>query len=293
VSAKYIRVLAQLVHPPAHDVTVFAMFKVYLDEAGIEKGSEIVTVAGVAMTLLRLSLFSAKWSEIIKAAGITEFKAKNFFYCDRRGRRGGEFGKWSEDKAQDFLGALLRLIKAANPVRVGTSMVVADFNVLSERARRYLTGAKYNPWKDKLTTPGAPNTPFHVPMQYTVLQAAKERPKRELAHFVCDRHDHYAGYVVQRFNEIAARHPKAGLGDIVHSESHKVAALQAADLLCYLLTKQARHRLQTGTMEPIPLLEEIAGGKFRFDYLDRPVLENELLSSLTPIKRVAQDDARI
>jgi hypothetical protein len=154
----YISVLAELVHPPARGETVFVAYKINLDETGIEQGAPIVVVAGFGATTLRLGMFQTSWMKAIHRVGLSEFKSKQFFDRWKAHRWDGSYAGWTDKKASDFLSRLLTLIRKLDAFTVGTAMVVDDFLSLEDHARRYLTGAKYNPWKDKLKDSGAPKT---------------------------------------------------------------------------------------------------------------------------------------
>lgn len=63
------------------------------------------------------------------------------------------------------------------------------------------------------------------------------------------------------------------MGDLVHADSQKVAALQAADLICTVVQQQAWLRLTRGRTEPTDLMAWLTGPQFRFDYFDKSILK--------------------
>lgn len=247
------------------------MFEIYLDESGHTDPS-ICVVAGYAASSEVWDGFNLQWQELLGKYQINEFHAQPFFSRDPQGRMVREYKGWSEAKMCSFLSELINAINSAQPVLIGTALVVADFFALSPEKRLYLTGGQYSVRTGKVRG-GAVQTPFHVAMQNTTIQAAKFTPVGESAHFVCDEQKQYCPYVIQRFKVVKERHPELALHGIVHASSKKMMPLQAADLAAYLGFQFAKERLKTDSLEPSSPFVELLGGQNRFDYLDIRILE--------------------
>ena len=159
-------------------------FTVYLDESGITD-PQICVVAGFAATSLCWSMFTEEWRGALSEYGVGEFHAQVFFGRNPKCHMVGEYKRWSQDKAGNFLKQLIGVLTTSNPTLAGTAINVVDFLALSAEQRRFLTGGSYHVRSGKLRG-GATKTPFHVAMQNTTIQAAKFTPTSELADFVCD-----------------------------------------------------------------------------------------------------------
>ncbi|HXE91261.1 MAG TPA: DUF3800 domain-containing protein [Terriglobales bacterium] len=264
------RVLAQLVHPAAGPDTLFVVLKVYLDESGINRDAFVCVVAGYAANTARWKKFEKDWASILKRYRVAEFHAKDFFRRDEDGNPLHEhYRHLGRDGANAFLNDLINAINKAKPKMIGKAVLVEDFFSFSLGERRYLTGAQYDPTAKKFLSSGAPETHFHVPMQAVVINAALGAKRlKEKAHFVCDRQDEYAPLVVERFAEIAKRNPDLPLGDLVHSDSRDVCALQAADLACWGASVYAKKRFKKNETETDYMVRRLLEREADFELMD-------------------------
>ena len=246
--AKWIEELPRLVHPNPSATTLFGMIKVYLDESGIHQGAAICTVAGYAASWENWKQFVPRWNKALKAFGLEEsgFHAKRFF-----ARAGKEYRGWKEVDTTECFNHLMNAINAARVVPVGSCLIVELFNRLNADERRYLTGAKFDVVRKKWLTSGAPNTPYHVPIQQAVIDAAKMTPVGSKVHFVHDQQTQYAPLVLERFAELKQiLSVRDKLGDMVFSSRQEAVPLQAADLVAFVATKYGEAKILDRSAPP-------------------------------------------
>jgi hypothetical protein len=268
-----ISLLGQIVHPQPSEKSTFTMFKTYLDESGIEGSAKICVVAGYSNTSGKWKLFEKLWSKRIGKAHIPEFKAHDFWARDDAKHRVGHYRNWTDAESNAFINDLINIINVHTPKMVGSAIVVPDFFSFSFDERRHLTGGMFDRVTHKWLTTGAPMTPFHVPMQNTVIQSAKlAKAEHETAYFVCDEQDQYYPLVHERFLQIKQRHPQLPFGTMVPESSIKICALQAADLVCYAAKIFYERKLKYGRDKLDYIFSRLLATYSGFIYFDRDKL---------------------
>jgi hypothetical protein len=243
----------RIVHPEASEDTIFAMIKVYLDESGIHDDAAICTVAGYAASWKKWKRFIKAWQRVLKQFGLLEvgFHAQQFF-----ARAGKEYRGWTPADTTDCFDRLIATINVIKACPVGSCLIVDVFRRLNVDERRYLTGARYDMSRSKWLTSGAPETPYHLPIQQVVVDAAHLASPSKKAHFVHDQQKQYGPLVLERFSELRnILAIKECLGDIVFSPRLEAVPLQAADLIAFVATKYAEARLATGNPRIAPSYE--------------------------------------
>jgi hypothetical protein len=156
---------------------VAKVFRVYGDESGIHQGAIYCTVAGLIGTPGQWSRFEAKW----RAA------PKEFFNPKARLSHENPYRKWTQQKDDAFIEALLTTIDDHKVWTVGCSIKIADFMALSYGERCWLSGGEVDEERKRWKHHGAPNVPYHVGVAGLVADAHTIR-KDEVTrlHFVLE-----------------------------------------------------------------------------------------------------------
>lgn len=170
-------VLAQLGHPRDGHRRILVMIEVYVDESGIHDGARALVVAGYWGSPAAWKRFEGGWMAALRRHGVHlhEFHARNLF--PRRGRFADP--GLDCDVLED---ELLKAIESAKIHPFAQVLDVDEFWHLSERERRYLTGAIPN--GPNVEDAGRPKRPYWVPF-YGVLDliCGTHVPVGSKAHF--------------------------------------------------------------------------------------------------------------
>ena len=253
-----IRDLTGLIHPESSRERMSALLVAHLDESGIHAGSRICAIAGFVGAQEEWGVFERRWRREIEQAGVRQFHMAEFE------SRQGEFVGWSEGRREQFLERLMELIRARDLEGVGSGLVMADYDRLSDDEKAWMTH-------------GNPEQPYFLCFQHCVVEAvsrANALPSAERVAFVFDRQDDFQAEATRLYNRMKDQVDwpnRFRLADFVSFASKReTVALQAADLLAYETYKHLENRLyspERGTRWPMRQLEQRVRDMRYFDAL--------------------------
>ena len=225
------RQIAKLLHSVSSRHRMLAMLTAYMDESGIHEGSNICAIAGFMGTEEEWSILERRWKTVIRNAGISAFHMAEFE------SRHGEFQGWSELRRKSLLRELVETIKARDLHGVGSALVVADYNLLSEGDRKYITHNN-------------PDRPYFLCFQHCIVESAHHAdnlPPEEKVGFVFDRQHDFAAEAKRLYNDMKDQiewENRHRLADALAFASKRgTVQLQAADLAAYECYKHLDNKL--------------------------------------------------
>jgi hypothetical protein len=263
---EFISELADLVHPNDGTREVFAMFKAYLDESGIHEQAHTCVVAGYTGNVAAWKKFDRAWARLLRNHNVPEFHAQRFWSYQKggAGKRASPYSDWPEQKAFKFKDEAFSIIQESRIAPVASAVLLEDWNSLTEKQRRFLTGGDYNSQSDKFASPGAPRKGFYLALLGCIWSAVGHSRNGERVHFVLDENKQLAGYALSLFNKLkhsAALRVRQRLGAIVFSTSEEASPIQAADILAYhLMQDSPQMRKQNTARVPSEILDELLTG---------------------------------
>lgn len=233
------------------------MLEAYFDESGIHAQAKVCVVAGFYGRQLAWRRFERQWNAVLSKypeLRDTGFHAKVFFARHDR-KLVGPYKDWSDDKAQQFLNHLLKCINDNWIFPIGCGIVVDDFLSLPLKIRQWLTGAKFRPSGEYVSS-GCPQKSYYLPFQTCVMGASRLSNSSQLdkVHFFVGLDRTFSGYATELQNNLLndSRIPeslRSRLGTIAYPSSKDTPGIQAADLLAY---RMYRHSLDLLKDRDIP-----------------------------------------
>jgi hypothetical protein len=209
------------------------MIDAYLDESGIHDKAKVCVIAGYFGSLGPMKKLEREWKATLKhhSFPMKDFHAKSMI---------------KTKKHFPILRDLVRVIaeqKRVYPVSFG--LVVDDFESLSLKERKFLTGAIIHPKTKRFMTSGCPSKPYFIPFQQIIKIVTDHTPTGDQAHFFFGLDREFAEYALQLFRQIdagtAAKRPtystwksRKRLGSSSFPLAAETPQLQAADLLTHL-----------------------------------------------------------
>jgi hypothetical protein len=218
----------ELVHPRDGHERILAMMA-YLDESGIHRDAEACVAAGYFAKKGPWRQFERAWTDALAEAGVPleEFHAKDLV------SKTGFFHKWSEEKQDTLLSDLADAIAASEIHPVCCGIFVSDFANLSEKERKFFTGATWN--TKKFLNSGCPSKPYFVVFTECLKAVAAHIRGGQKAHFFCGLDRPVSEYAREVFALYKSRpSSKHKLGTIAFPSASETPHLQAADLFSYL-----------------------------------------------------------
>jgi hypothetical protein len=230
--------------------TLFTVLRSYLDESGLGKNVQEVLccIAGFQCRNSLCIPFQDQWGKTLAEYGIDEFKSKQFWTVAQDGALTGKYSGWSFGKANLFISDLVRLIRGHRCHLLAAVVNLRDFFSYDEDSRRYLTGASFHIKKQRFTSSGKPNSAYFTALTAVIGKGVERASKdRQLCHFIFDEQNEYESLAKSRVSEMRghfAGSPLAlFLGDVGYSPSHRVLALQAADLAAHVCKEYYRRKM--------------------------------------------------
>jgi hypothetical protein len=244
-----------LLHPPGSQYKMLTVLRAYMDESGIHAGSSICAIAGVVGSESEWEILERRWRRIIEDEGIAVFHMAEFESRQR------EFASWSNTRRHLFMEKLIEAIKARDVHCVGSALVRADYDGLSQDEKTWMTH-------------GNPQYPYFLCFQHCIIESchvADRLPAEEKVAFVFDRQQDFAAEATRLYNDLKDQqnwpnHER--LADIVaFASKRETIPLQVADLIAYESYKHLDNRL-FHRQYPIRWPARQLGHKFTGKYFD-------------------------
>ena len=232
------------------------------DESGIHGSAKVCIVAGYIGSVKQWCWFETDWEAILRRFDVRDFHSKEFFAFDPEGRRAGHYrrlsdpsvkcryGDWTDEKCDEFVGALLDVIERRNVLPLGAMIQTADFWALRYGERRFLTGGNLD--GNRWLSSGAPTKPYFLLFQHCLVEAGQRTKSGKRTLFIFDQQKQYESRALETFNEsyaglIVARNPIVRrLVGLVFHERSDAPGLQAADLYVHCWHRYATQEDQLG-----------------------------------------------
>jgi hypothetical protein len=240
-----------------------------------------------------------QWGLVLEKYGVDEFKSKAFWTVAQDGGLVGAYKGWSFERANIFISDLVRVIQRHKCHIFGAVVNLTDFFSFDEESRRFLTGATFHIQRQRFVSSGKPNSAYFMALTAVIAKAVERAATdRELCHFIFDEQEEYASLAKTRVAELREHLGRSGLadslGDVGYSPSHRVRALQAADLVAHVCKYFYRQKIigqqpwesmnHRGLLTPweifAHLLTDTNHSLFK---LDRPVMEAILSGEIMPL----------
>jgi hypothetical protein len=228
---------------------------VYGDESGLDSTTPYSLVAGWIGSPAKWCRFRNEWRKVVDTYEDVpkdkttkgEFHAIHFFARHEAQRAPKKRGRnpyrdWEEQRAQDYLDALLKVIARNDMVKpVGAALDNRLFYAYTWGERNYLTGALWDEDTKKFVTQGAPSRTYHVPFLELVRETLRMATAPDSkVHFVMDEQKVIAEGLAQSWayarrgkNLAVSEYLRAKMGDLTWAISNEQEGIQAADLLAY------------------------------------------------------------
>jgi hypothetical protein len=222
---------SSLLHSSGSQYKMLAVLRAYMDESGIHAGSSVCAIAGVVGSESEWEILERRWRRVIAEEGISVFHMAQFE------SRLGEFGGWSNTRRQLFMKKLIEAIKARDVHCVGSALVRAHYDALSEDDKNWMTH-------------GNPHYPYFLCFQHCIVEAchvADRLPAEEKVAFVFDRQQDFAAEATRLYNDLKDQEGwpnRERLADIVaFASKRETTPLQVADLIAYECYKHLDNKL--------------------------------------------------
>jgi hypothetical protein len=115
------------------------MLEAHFDESGHSCDTAFVTMAGLVAHEYSWLVLEAKWKEALKAHGLSQWHTTDYANSLK------EYSTWKgdEEKRRRAYGVFISLIEELDGVPLGATVSMADWNQLSDAAKRYLVDPYY------------------------------------------------------------------------------------------------------------------------------------------------------
>lgn len=262
-----VRLVGQLAwHFLAEREGLVAVVKVYMDEAGTDSASKVLTVAGYAARPSRWQAFTREWNAVLRPTGIKCYHATDAQACQ------GEFRQWKPEQVAELASALLPIIPRY-AAGLAVSIVMPDYRAaISQRP--------------ELETLFA--SPYAACFQWLVqslLSVAQERKAKSRFSFVHETNDMRRDAQEAFYWMKAEVDSRKNLVSLVFADKAEFVPLQAADILAFEVGKRLGN--QTGPERRALTTLNPGGGKIWIRFYDKRNMPHliSVLEKVTALKK--------
>jgi hypothetical protein len=228
----------------------------YLDESGIDQDTGVCVLAGFAGGYQQWRRLQPKWDEVVKVLPNLDFHAHTFFQREN-GKRIGPYKEWSDDRAAEFLDALIDAIQSVALHPIGAGVEYSAFNKRTLDERIFLTGGIKS--EKKWLTSGSPDRPYYLGFQHCITDAIEYAQHSHIkVNFFCDTQKQLAPYAHDLYARYKTRHPRrlAHCGELSYVSRVSIRVVQAADLLSYVAYRHGVNPTEETDYALLRLLEK-------------------------------------
>lgn len=208
------------------------MLRAYMDETGHSRDEmqKFNGMAGLLAPADRWDEFESRWNATLanKEFRIPYFHMREFEFVDGLGNRKGFYTGWSEEKRRRLFSKLVRHIKNAHALPVGSIVAMEDWRRLSDLQRQLLHG-----------------DPYFLAYQNVIAYSTGtaevlQMPADVQVELIFSDHAEFKNRALRLYDEIYS------VGLYIHRSAHPPefhdmkdrGALQAADLIAYEMYKE-------------------------------------------------------
>jgi len=227
------------------------------DESGINPESKVCIVAGFLGEVDQWESLERAWMATLRKYGLDCFHAIVIFARGKDRPLRSPYKEWGNERTDEFLTELIRIINDHEIKLVGSAVVKEDFYDLNQKERRLLTGATFNHKKRKIDTSGKPNHPYFAGLAFAIQHTTKVEPSGDVIEFMMDRQAQYSRWAVDWYHEWEETAPpdvRGRLGGLSFRDKCRFVGLQSADLVAHLWNRHFNSGLTGTRLEAMELL---------------------------------------
>ena len=260
-------------HEGKHLIVALRQF-VYVDESGTHDGSTRCLVAGYRGSPGQWKIFNKEWRAVLRRYGLPDFHSKVFF--NRKiipNPKKNPYLRWSDDKATDFLGELLMVIRHRRIHPVGCAVDIPAFEAYSYGERCVLVG--YRTEKSRRKGRARP-APYHLAFRLMIGDALEGTHPDTDVHFVVAETEEYTQRAYESYRltkEYGRTGRQTQLKSFASASAADVPSLQAADLFArqwYNTLVRGQARLNK---ENIQVMTQLTHRRRNMPVCDVPAIE--------------------
>lgn len=206
---------------------------VLADESGTHEGSIYCIVGGYRGSPGQWDIFKRNWQAVLRKYGVAEFHSNVFFNRKRiTDPDKNPYLKWSDQKADEYLNELLKVISGRRIYPVGCAVNVRDFENCSYGERCVLAGYEPTLSRRKSQRPA----PYHVAFRHMLADAITMTHPDTALHFTFALQREYKQRALEAYDllkELGKSGREDQLSGIGFETPTDWPGLQAADLLTH------------------------------------------------------------
>ncbi|HUG12479.1 MAG TPA: DUF3800 domain-containing protein [Opitutaceae bacterium] len=206
---------------------------IYADESGTHGTGPFCLVAGYRGSPGQWKEFRKEWAAILRKPDyrIKEFHSNVFFTRHSLPDERNPYRKWTDERANRFIGELIMVIRHRNIYPIGAAIELRDWNKTALEIRQLLAGYM----SDETMRKGKPKSaPYLVAFKVILEDAAFETDPDTQLHFLFARQQEYQKRADEAFHIWKERGPGGRQArEIAWDYPIHWPQLQAADLLAY------------------------------------------------------------
>jgi hypothetical protein len=219
-------------HEGKHLIVALKQF-VLADESGAHEDSIYCIVGGYRGSPGQWDIFNTGWRAVLQKYGVTEFHSNVFFNRKRiTSPEKNPYLKWTDQKADEYLGELLKVINGRRIYPVGCAVDVRDFENCSYGERCVLVGYEPTPSHRKSQRPA----PYHAAFRHMLADAIMMTQPDTALHFTFALQKEYKQRALEAYT-LLKKLGKSGREDQLRGIAFETPTdwpgLQAADLLMH------------------------------------------------------------
>ena len=219
-------------HEGKHLIMALKQF-VMADESGIHEGSIYCIVGGYRGSPGQWEIFNRAWQIVLQKYRVAEFHSNVFFNRKRiTNPDKNPYLKWSDQKADEYLGELLKVISGRRIYPVGCAVNVRDFENCSYGERCVLAGYEPILSRRKSQRPA----PYHAAFRHALGDAIMMTHPDTALHFMFALQQEYKQRALEAYGLLKELDTSGRAGQLRGIEFETPTdwpGLQAADLLTH------------------------------------------------------------
>jgi hypothetical protein len=267
-----------------------AVIYAYFDESGKMGDHPVVALAGICATETHLRAFDQDWNSLLTQYG---WKALHMKEVMKRSKFSHNVRADTPKERAEALKPFVDCINNHLLLGIGQALDVAGFNALPKGTRAGL---------------GNPTNPGYVAFARAILELIHFCQAGDRICLICDHDNETATHFFSHYKGIRRAHPTVQemTISIAFADDRYFPALQAADMLAYLVRLEAKRRFFRDFYDYRPLLVYMIDEKpatsamgWRLGWFDKPLLESmksnaDLVREREEeLKKVAQSFSRV
>lgn len=233
---------------PIGDDLVTSIFG-YFDESGKWLDHDVVSFAGLMSPMDDWLIFHGEWSHLLRKHEIASLHMTSGLNFALRGTARKKLGF---DERCAILGEFVGVIKKNLSFGQACAVDIRAFKSLPSHQRRKVYKGD----------------PYLLAFATVINRVVDRLSKGEILSIVCDDEEHYAVRCYKMLAQAKNNHPylRKAITSICFGDDKQMVALQAADMLAYLMRAEAAFRMHATEYKYADLYKQLASGQSRMGY---------------------------